>query len=143
MVTLATRVGTEMGKTEFQDFSRTIPGFFSFFKDSICSQFCIKRRPHNFFATSHKSERTSCILYFSKTFIFSRKILQNSRTIPGQKALFSNSRSFPRPRSNSRTFTCLCASWQHFCEVWLKLAQWYSCHLKQFVNQTMTTTDND
>ena len=29
------------GKTEFEDFSRTIPGLFSFFKDSISSQFCI------------------------------------------------------------------------------------------------------
>ena len=31
------------GKTEFQDFSRTIPGLFSLFKDSISSQFCIKK----------------------------------------------------------------------------------------------------
>ena len=35
---------------------------------------------------------------------FLRTILQNSRTIPGQMALFSNSRSFHGPRSNSRTF---------------------------------------
>ena len=33
------------GKTEFKDFSRTIQGLFSFFKDSISSQFCnIKQR---------------------------------------------------------------------------------------------------
>ena len=37
------RVHTEMGKIEFQDFSRTIPGLFSFFKDSISSKFCIKQ----------------------------------------------------------------------------------------------------
>ena len=37
------------GKTEFQDFSRTIPGFFSFFKDSISSQFCIKQRENAVF----------------------------------------------------------------------------------------------
>ena len=33
------RVCTEMGKQN----SRTIPGLFSFFKDSISSQFCIKQ----------------------------------------------------------------------------------------------------
>ena len=32
------------GKTEFKDFSRTIPGLFPFFKDSISFQFCIKQR---------------------------------------------------------------------------------------------------
>ena len=37
------RVCTEMGKQN----SRTIPGLFSFFKDSISSQFCIKQRKKN------------------------------------------------------------------------------------------------
>ena len=32
------------GKTDVKDFSRTIPGLFSFFKDSISSQFCITQR---------------------------------------------------------------------------------------------------
>ena len=50
---------------------------------------------HTVFCASHKSERTSCIfIFFKDKLIFSRMILQNSRTIPGQKALFSNSRSF-------------------------------------------------
>ena len=36
-------VHTEMGKQN----SRTIPGLFSFFKDSISSQFCIKQQEKN------------------------------------------------------------------------------------------------
>ena len=35
-------------------------------------------------------------IFFKDLCIFLRMILQNSRTIPGQKALFSNSRSFSR-----------------------------------------------
>ena len=146
------------GKTEFQDYSRA---FFSFFKISISSQFCIKQHKKcTFFSRKHRSEKAhsfslililviknrtlhklnrigvtpcswTCIKWFSLSFqkvffahpinpkglvfyIFQglihifKEILQNSRTIPGQKALFSNSRNFPRPRSNSRTFPGLC-----------------------------------
>ena len=50
-------------KTEFQDFSRTIPGLFSFFKDPISSQFCIKLRKKNaLFSTG--SEKRHNRLFF-------------------------------------------------------------------------------
>ena len=46
------------GKTEFQNFSRTISGLFSFFKDSIFSQFLNKTMQKNapFFNRKRRSE---------------------------------------------------------------------------------------
>ena len=57
------------------------------------------------FSFAHHINPTESIIL-----LFSRAILQNSRTIPGQMALhvFSNSISFPGPKSNSRTFQGLC-----------------------------------
>ena len=58
-----------------------------------------------------KNRKVFCMMYFitfKDDFTVSRAILQNSRTVAGQMALFSNSRSFPGPRSNSKTFPGLC-----------------------------------
>ena len=61
------------------------------------------------FCTSHKSVRTCCILYFSRTNSYFQGRFYK---IPGQfqdkRLFFSNSRSFPGPRSNSRTLPGLC-----------------------------------
>ena len=70
-----------------------------------------------FSCASYKSERTCCIFVFFKDLcIFSRMVLQNSRTIPGQKALFFKFQEFSKTRSNSRTFPGLfepCKSMSH------------------------------
>ena len=103
-----------------------------------------------FFCISHKSERTSCILYFSRTYSYFQGWFYK---IPGQKALFSNSRSFAGPRLNSRSFPGLCEScisislhagkfWMSFCHL-LIFSKWtfskYSFIVKQFGSRSGRT----
>ena len=145
--------------TGFVQSSRTIPGLFSFFKDSISSQFCIKQRKNALFSAENievkrlvffdldsgdkngtiaqiEQNRSHTLLLevylviftqfwkiFRKFFVHPinpkglvfyifqglihifKEILQNSRTIPGQKALFFKFQEFSRTKVKFKNFS--------------------------------------
>ena len=89
-----------------------------------------------FFSASHKSERTSCILYFSKTNSYFQGWFHK---IPGQfqdkRHFFSNSRSFPGPRSNSRTFPGLCEPCSYIMVLGIHDQPLPLCSIKTYIRQ--------
>ena len=68
----ADRVRTEMGKQN----SRTFPGLYSFFKESISSQICMKCEKMHFFSRKHQNEKSHSISLILTSVIKTRTTAQ-------------------------------------------------------------------
>ena len=79
-------------------------------------------------------DRSNLVIFEGHPVTISAKFLNSNEC---DQKIFNVSPSHNKPRP------CRCSSMEPSYELWLKLAQWYSCHLKEIVDNAGLTTDID